>query len=584
MSDAIHHPKDLSACHRLIDELALSIGELTDARQRLQAENAELKLTLDELMQQAFRKRSERYMEDPHQLKFDFGDSDESADAAAGLAEAVEQAEIIVNEHKRRRKQSKKPRNEKFPDHFERYEVEAEAPEEVKHCDLHGPRQPIGFDRLETLEFVPAKPRVRVTLIPKFACAQAPQCGVTEAPRPKGLVEGNRYDTSIAAEIITGKYGYHLPIYRQQDWFAGSGWIPSRSTLLNLLSCAATLIGPLIAYFREQVLASDLLGTDDTRVTLLLPADIPAPVAGDAKSARIHEVFTKARAEGAPSVSARMWVYRSLVVPLNVFDFTVSRHRDGPDDFLIGGGFAGTMMADCYAGYQGITLRSAARMVRAACVAHARRKVFDARDSYPLLSSALLAMFAELYDVEERAREMTADERAALRDREARPVWQRMRELLESEAAAAVLPKDKFAEALRYLRHQWDALQVYLDDGRLPIDNNEVEQLMKQVALGRKNWLFIGSIAAGERTADLMTLVSSAVRNDLDVWAYVKDVLDQLLAGSTDYESLRPDRWAEAHPEHVRVYRAKERRDRADSKRLRRAKRRIKRASQTPSR
>jgi hypothetical protein len=132
---------------------------------------------------------------------------------------------------------------------------------------------------------------------------------------------------------------------------------------------------------------------------------------------------------------------------------------------------------------------------------------------------------------------------------------------------------------LGYLRNQWDALQVYLGDGRLPIDNNETEQLMKQVAIGRKNWLVLGSVAAGERMADLMTLVSSALRNDLDVWAYVKDALDQLLASSTDYVSLRPDRWAASHPEHIRVYRAEERRDRADTRCYRRARRRAARLS-----
>ena len=104
------------------------------------------------------------------------------------------------------------------------------------------------------------------------------------------------------------------------------------------------------------------------------------------------------------------------------------------------------------------------------------------------------------------ARRLSVGEREALRAAEAQPVWQRMRELLDGEAASRVLPKDKFAEALGYLRNQWDALQVYLSDGRLPIDNNETEQLMKQVAIGRKNWLFVGSVAAGERAADFLTL------------------------------------------------------------------------------
>jgi len=137
-----------------------------------------------------------------------------------------------------------------------------------------------------------------------------------------------------------------------------------------------------------------------------------------------------------------------------------------------------------------------------------------------------------------------------------------------------VLPKDKFAEALGYLRNHWDALRLYLSDGRLPIDNNETEQLMKQVAIGRKNWLFVGSVAAGERIADLLTLVSSAVRNHLDVWVYVKEVLDRMLAGDRDYAALRPDRWAAAHPEHIRDYRVEERRDRADAQQARRAERR----------
>jgi transposase len=526
-------------------------------------------------MQRAFRHRSERYLEDPNQLKLDFGDTPEAADAAAGLAEAVEEAELVVAEHTRRRRVPKKPRSEQLPAHLPRYEVKAPVPDEVKHCATHGERKPIGHDRVETLEMERPKLKVRVTLYAKYVCENEPACGVAQPPREPGLVEGNRYGTSIAAEIVTGKCGYHLPIYREQDYFAGCGWTVDRSTLLNIFRASAEWVRPFACYLRDEVLASGAIGTDETRVTLLLPAEIPEAREGDAKSQRIHEVFTQARAEGRKSVSGRMWAYRSLTVPINVFDFTVSRHRDGPDEVLVAGGFAGKLLADCYSGYQGITLRSDARIVRAACNAHARRKLFDARESHPLLSSQFLAMYQELYDVEERAKLLSVREREELRDREGRPVWRRMRELLDSEAALAVLSKEKFAEALGYLRNQWDALQVYLSDGRLPIDNNETEQLMKQVALGRKNWLFLGSVAAGERMADLMTVVSSALRNDLDVWAYVKDVLDCLLAGQADNASLRPDRWAAAHPEHVRLYRVEERRDRAAAQHYRRARRRV---------
>jgi hypothetical protein len=434
MSDSLIIPDDVSACQALIGELAQTVQEQRQTITKLNQENSELHLTINELLQQAYRKRRERYVENPNQLKIDFGDTDEAADAADGLAEAIEQAEVIVAEYKRRQQGAKKPRQEQLPDHLPRYEVEAKVPAEAKHCEQHGERKLIGYDRTETLEFEPPKLKVRVTLYPKYVCEDEPSCGVSQPERLPGLVEGNRYDTSIAA---------------------------------------------------------------------------------------------------------------------------------------------GTVIGDCYSGYEGLTLRSNARIRRAACNTHARRKVYDARENYPLLSGQLLAMYRQLYDVEDRSRELTFADRQALREAEARPIWERMGELLSGKAASQVLPKDKFAGALNYLRNQWDALTLYLSDGRLPIDNNEVEQLMKQVAIGRKNGLFIGSVAAGERAADLLTLVSSAVRNDLDVWAYVKDVLDCLVAGSTDYAALRPDRWAGEHPEHIRQYRTRERRDRADAKRVRRARRRL---------
>jgi transposase len=572
-------PNELAACQALLVEQARAIAEQSEKIAEQNRTIQEQQLTINELLQRAFRHRRERYLEDPHQLKLDFGNTPEVADAAAGLAEAVEEAEILVAAHKRRRRVPRKPRNEQLPAHLPRYEVEAPVPDDMKHCAQHGERKLIGYDRTETLEFERPKLKVRVTLYPKYICENEPSCGVAQPPREPGLVEGNRYGTSVAAEIITGKCGYHLPIYREQDYFAGCGWTVDRSTLLNIFRASAELAHPLALYLRGEVIASGAIGTDETRVTLLLPPEIPEAKEDEAKSRRIHEVFSEALAQGRKSVSGRMWAYRSLTLPINVFDFTVSRHRDGPDEVLVAGGFTGKLLGDCYSGYQGITLRSDARIVRAACNAHARRKIFDARESYPLLSSRFLAMYQELYDIEERGKFLSIGEREQLRSSEARPVWERMRELLDSPAASAVLPKEKFAEALGYLRNQWDALQVYLNDGRIPIDNNQTEQLMKQVAIGRKNWLFLGSVAAGERMADLLTLVSSALRNDLDVWAYVKDVLDRLLTGSTDYTSLRPDRWAASHPEHIRAYRAEERRDRAVAQHSRRARRR---AAQRP--
>jgi transposase len=602
----IDMPQDLASCQTLIEQLSRTNGthlqtidahlhtieshtqtieELQQQNQRLEQEKQDLELAYAELLQRAFVRRSERYLEDPNQLKIDFGGSDDAADAAEGLAQAIDESqEIVIPEHTRRR-HARQTRQEKFPDHIPRYEVEAEVPDELKNCPEHGQRKLMGYDRAEKLELEPPKLKVRVTLFPKFACEGKPDCGVSSPERPTGLVEGDKYDTSVATQIITGKYAYHLPIYRQQDYFAGTGWTPARSTLLNILEASAFVIRPVAEYFKQTILTSPILGTDETRVTLLLPENIPKPIPGDLKSQRIHEVFTEARQAGKPSVSGRMWAYRSVTIPLNVFDFTVSRHRDGPDAFLVS--YTGKLMADCYSGYQGITLRSEGRIGRGACVAHARRKVFDGRTGYALEASFLLGKFQQLYDIEDRAKMFSTEERPGtdrrlvVRQAEAVPVWEAIYQWLQCDAAIRVLPKSKLGEALGYLRNHWDPLRLYLTDGLMPIDNNDVEQLMKQVAIGRKNWLFVGSMAAGQRAADFLTLVSSAVRNDLDVWAYIKDVLDKLLAGSTDYEPLRPDVWKAAHPEAVRLYRTQERRDRADRKQRRRARRRIDRQPAT---
>lgn len=564
-------PADLSACHALLAEMARTICEMQQSRTELSQENEDLKLAIAKLYQQIYGRRSERMADDPNQQKLDFGDDPQIQDA---LADAAAEAEQIVEGYVRRKKDARRRSSEEFPPHIERQEVIVEATPEQKNCPTHGERQLIGYDETKTLEMVQRpKLRVRVTKYPKYACSNHAECGVKQPARPNGLVQGSRYDTSIAAEIVAAKYGYHLPFYRQQDWFAGSGWTPSRSTLLNVSAAAAEVLRPLVDHNRQVLLAGGGIGCDETTVTLIVPPTIPEVTADDPRSRRIHAVLSQAHEEGRKSIKTRMWAYRGWELPINVFDFTVSRHRDGPDEFLQD--YTGKLMADCWSGFQKIELRSDARIVRGACWAHARRKVFEARDNHPQQASVLLAMIRELYDIEDRGKSLAAEERRALRERLSRPVLDRIRAYLDSEATSMVLPKSLFGEALSYLRNHWDALNIFLADGRMPIDNNDVEQLMRQVAIGRKNWLFLGSVEAGNRAAILLTIVSTAVRNDLDVWAYVKDVLDQLLAGSTDYHSLRADVWKQSHPESVRTYRADERRDAADRRHYRRAKRRL---------
>jgi transposase len=565
-------PQNLAACHALLAEQTAALVDLQAARETLSQENVELNLTIQKLLARLRGHRSERH-EDPAQQQLDFGQDaavqDGLADAAAEQEAEGETEEVTI---RRRKKQSKK-RSEELPAHLERYEVIAEVPPAEQQCAEHGPRQLIGYDTTETLEFQRPKLRVRVTKYPKYVCPAHSECGVQQPSRPAGLVEGNRYDTSIAAEIVAAKYAYHLPIYRQQDWFAGSGWMPDRSTLLNILASAAYVLEPLYQHYADQVRVSPVIPTDETNVMLLLPPEIPA-AGDDPRSQRIYEVLSAARAANKSHVSARMWVYRSLgLAGANVFDFTVSRHRDGPADFLKN--FTGTLLGDCYTGFESIVLASESRIVRAACHAHARRYIYEARDYHPRDATQLLAWYRQLYDVEDQARGQSPEEVLAMRLEHSVPIMNQLREWLDGEATRSVLPKSRLGEAVRYLQNQWEPLSVFLRDGRVPIDNNETEQLMKQIATGRKNWLFIGSVEAGYRAAILLTIVSTAHRYHLDLWRYVKDVLDRLLRGEADLASLRADRWAQSHPDAIRPHRVEEARYRADAKATRRARLRL---------
>ncbi len=236
-------PANLPACHALIAELSTALGDLQSTREQLTQENSELNLTIQKLLARLRGHRSERH-DDPDQQQLDFGDDPAMQD---GLTDAAaEQAEVSEEFFVRRKKQPRKVRNEQLPAHLPRYEVIAPTTPDQEQCATHGERQLIGYDTTETLEFERPKLRVRVTKYPKFACPGHAQCGVQQPPRPTSLVEGNRFDTSVAAEIVVAKYAYHLPVYRQQDLVRRQRLVAERSTLLNILAaCAAYVLEPL---------------------------------------------------------------------------------------------------------------------------------------------------------------------------------------------------------------------------------------------------------------------------------------------------------------------------------------------------
>jgi transposase len=527
------------------------------------------------LWRERFEARSERYIADPDQLRIDFGDTDQSADAADGLAEAVEEADLIPA-HLRRKPRKK---SNALPAHLPRVEQVIDADEADKICPDHGEKQLLPesmWDVREKLVMIPPKFEVHVRKYMKYACQNQSQCGIASAERPTGIVEGDKYDTSVATQIITHKYAYFLTLYRLQNLFAGSGWAPSRGLMLNILINCHFILEPVLAYFKKTLLADSIIACDDTSLKLLYPKVPPDFDLEDPKQRRAAEVYALALEENKSSINAKMWAYRGVNVKLNLFDFTVSRHRDGPELFF--DNFTGTILGDCWHGFGAIAAASDGNIVRAACNAHARRKFENATD-YPADRKKWMDWFWLLYDLESEAKEqsLTGDALLASRRGQQKPVWAQMRAELDSvddRTEQVVLPKSDLRKALNYVRNHWNELTGYLDDAELPLDNNECEQLMREVSIARKNWLFAGSLAGGERNAGFLTLVSSAHRNNLDVWAYVDDVLKRLLAGETNYEPMLPGTWARDHPESIRSYRQKERSDREIRKRNKRQRRR----------
>lgn len=566
------HASELSLKTKLVEEQAHSVLQLKEDNDRLDLELTELKLIVEKLTKQLYGRKSERRIDGVGQLFLDLGE-ETTPEVVSAWEEAVRDAEKTVEESERerqkRRRSRPRPDNRKFPAHLPRREEIIDLPE-LRRKSL----KLIGYDEVESLEYIRQALRVCVYKYAKYTSPTVPSEGIVSPERPTGLVEGNRFDVSIGVEIVASKYFYHLPFYRQQDLFASCGWTPSRSTLQNIETSVEFALRPLADYLRYFLKQDRTIGCDDTGVLLITPKQIP-DLSGHARQTRIEEILQKAIDEGRPSINAKMWGYFASRLPVVAFDFTVSRHRDGPDDVLKD--YHGNLIGDCWSGFQKIDIRSDSRITFAACWAHARRKIDECRSAFPLQVAKLESLIGMLYDVEDQIKEKSDEERLTRRQSLSKHVLGQIEQYLDSEAMSVkqVLPKSNLGQAVGYVRNHWTALNRFVADASIPIDNNDCEQLMKRVATGRKNWLFKGSVDAGERAANLMTIIGTAVRNDLDVHAYLDDVLRRVLAGETNWGQLAPHAWKAEHPESVRVYRDEERRQAADRNRTRRAQRRL---------
>ena len=471
-----------------IDDLPTAralIATLQEQLTKSQREIAALRHQLDVLCRRLFGKSSEKV--DPNQLTLAL---EQLANEPGAVTEPIEMdsGETPVRSHERPRPTGRRP----LPVHLVRRRVDVDVAEVDKVCACGHAKTRIGESVSEKLEYAPASFVVIETARAKYAC---PHChdGVVEAAAPPQAVEKSLAGAGLLAHVVVSKYVDHLPLHRLAGIFARDGVDVSRSTLCGWIADVAHALAPIGDQLRRDVTAATYLHTDDTPVTVL-------------------------GAQGG-SFKGRLWTYLDPLGQQVVFDATATHERDGPEAFLVP--FAGALQADAYAGYD--ALYRSGRVVEIGCWAHARRRFVEALTTDPQ-AALIVALIQQLYQVERAGAGLDAPARCALRRDQALPLLARIG-TVRQDLARTVLPKSPLGDAVRYLTNQWAALQRYVEDGRLAIDNNRAENQLRVVAVGRKNWLFAGSLEGARRAALLYSLVQSCKLVHVPPFEYLKDVL-----------------------------------------------------------
>jgi transposase len=412
------------------------------------------------------------------------------------------------------------PRREALPEHLPRVDQRVE-PEDTR-CPTPECAQPmvrVGEDISERLDIIPAQFFVQRQIRGKWAC-RCCQLLVQEPAAPQ--VFDNALPTpGLQAHVAVSRFVDHIPYYRQEQINARSGVHTPRSTLAGWGGQTGAQLMPLYGAHREFVLGSRVLHADETPISLLDPG------AGKTKKAYMW-AYARGAFEPEPGV---------------VFDFCLGRGAKYPTEFLTD--WSGTLVVDAYAGYDAALALDGRS--NAYCLAHARRK-FDelVKANASVVAAQAIQRIAWLYRIEADARGLTAEQRLLMRQARSRPLWEELHVWLQLERTR-VPDGSAIAKAIDYSLNHWVGLGRFLLDGDVPIDNNYVENRIRPWALGRRNWLFIGSQLAGERAAVVMSLLQSAKLNGHEPWAYLKDVLTRLPTQlNSRIEELLPHRWQRA--------------------------------------
>ena len=464
----------------------LEIQLLREENRNQQLQIKKLQQQIEQLVRHIYGQKSEKFIPEPSQFALGF--------ELPALEEKEKPKQVISYEREKPNSKNNHKGRLPLPDHLPRVEEVREPKENVSGL------KKIGEEVSEILECEPGKLFVRKIIRPKYA--KENNEGVIIADLPSSPIEKGRAGASILALIIIYKYVDHLPLYRQIEMFKRMGIDIPSSTMSDWVKTAAELIAPLYEKLVEKILGSNYLQVDETRIQVL----------DRDKQKKTHRGW--------------YWTYRDPVMGLVLFDYHESRGREGPQAILKN--FEGFLQSDGYEVYNQIN-KHKDKITLLHCMAHARRYFEKAKDDYKESAEYFLTQVQKLYAVEKRAREnkLSHQERYELRQQESIPVLQSLHSWLK-ENVAKQTPKSLIGEAIAYALPRWEKLTLYCSDGKLEIDNNLVENAIRPIAIGRKNYLFAGSHEAAQNAAMFYSLLGTCKLKGIEPFEWLKSLFEKL--------------------------------------------------------
>src|SRR5215470_12755274 len=504
-------PNDIEEMKRLYLAQAANLerltAELTAAKAGLMAyalQIEKLKFQLARLRRHRFGSSSERIDREIAQLELQLEELEATKAAAEAKAEAVAPATPTADTPASQPAPAKpkKPRR-KFPDHLPRTTVVHE-PQACPTPGCDGRLRKVSEDVSEVLKYIPGRFEVERHVRPVMSCRICET--MVQAPMPALPIPRGEADASVLAHVAIAKYCDHVPLYRQSEIYGRDGVELDRSKLADWMGKSAWLLEPLAEKVGEHVMAGSVIHGDDTPVKVLAPGH------GKTKTGRFWVYLRDERPHLGPAPPAAVYYY--------------TPDRKGEHCRLHLAPFTGHLHADGYSGFGQLYERvGAGPIIEIGCWSHARRGFFDVFDSNgsPIAKMAL-DKIGVLFDIERPIAGKPPDVRKQVRQQLAKPRLEELATWLDQQLQR-IPGRSELAKAIRYARSRWEALTRYIEDGRLEISNNAVENALRCIGIGRKNWLFLGSDSGGQRAAIFYTIIRTCVLNGVEPEAYLREVL-----------------------------------------------------------